>query len=230
MTLRIHISEHNDDLHNTTAKKNIANGVAGLDENFILNKSILFNPKIRMYKNHLGIIDSYLQKTENGTASIIEDNVNSEFDFNSPNINDFCYLKTNGVYSLSSKKIIININIKNLNTIYYTKGHIGIHNGTNTSPTNMVGWRLLNVYGNESIYPFCVKDGIVTEGNRNVLTEGYLTIIATNTKILFYINEILVDTISTNLPTISLPLSFQAIRKTGSISYSINIMEIIQQI
>ena len=31
MTLRIHISSHNDDLHNTTAKRNSAGGVAGLD-------------------------------------------------------------------------------------------------------------------------------------------------------------------------------------------------------
>ena len=31
MTLRLHISDHNDDLHNTTAKKSIANGVASLD-------------------------------------------------------------------------------------------------------------------------------------------------------------------------------------------------------
>lgn len=31
MTLKLHISDHNDDLHNTTAKRNLANGVAGLD-------------------------------------------------------------------------------------------------------------------------------------------------------------------------------------------------------
>ena len=31
MTLRLHISDHNDDLHNTTAKRNAAGGLAGLD-------------------------------------------------------------------------------------------------------------------------------------------------------------------------------------------------------
>ena len=31
MTLRLHISDHNDDLHNTTAKRNTAGGLAGLD-------------------------------------------------------------------------------------------------------------------------------------------------------------------------------------------------------
>lgn len=31
MTLKIHISDHNDDLHNTTAKRNLAGGVVGLN-------------------------------------------------------------------------------------------------------------------------------------------------------------------------------------------------------
>ena len=35
MTLRIHISSHNDDLHNTTAKRNLNGGVVGIDNNLM---------------------------------------------------------------------------------------------------------------------------------------------------------------------------------------------------
>ena len=41
MTLRLHISAHNDDLHITTAKKNLANGVAGLDSNSKLLNALI---------------------------------------------------------------------------------------------------------------------------------------------------------------------------------------------
>ena len=52
MTLKIHMSSHNDDLHNTTAKRNIAGGIVGLNINskfpikyipLILNTYLLSN-------------------------------------------------------------------------------------------------------------------------------------------------------------------------------------------
>lgn len=41
MTLRIHMSSHDDTLHNSTAKRNLAGGVAGIDvDNYLTNTHI----------------------------------------------------------------------------------------------------------------------------------------------------------------------------------------------
>lgn len=42
MTLKIHISDHNDNLHNTTAKRNLAGGVAGLNASDQVTKRLSY--------------------------------------------------------------------------------------------------------------------------------------------------------------------------------------------
>lgn len=48
MTLRLHISDHNDNLHNTTAKRNIAGGVAGLNGSGKIDRIYLDSPVLTL--------------------------------------------------------------------------------------------------------------------------------------------------------------------------------------
>jgi hypothetical protein len=58
MTLRIHMSIHNDDLHKTTAKRNLAGGVAGLDSSIKIENSLYKGLK-KLYEISNNILHSH---------------------------------------------------------------------------------------------------------------------------------------------------------------------------
>ena len=168
MTLRIHISSHNDDLHKGTSKRNLAGGVTGLDVS--------------------GLVDTEHLPFNNLSVSMFQTNTGTGTSTNPQNINN---------NNTSSFTIFDDINeyteiILPSNCIIYEFRHYGsaIHNGDgkykiqhyrdgiwvdNTIDilTQLVGWsswiKLSELIGSTKIRIICTL--LDTKNNMNVIYE-----------------------------------------------------------
>ena len=217
--------DHDDSHHITTAKRNIAGGIAGLDSTGYINISLL-PVGLYEYSNHLGVIDDYLiygnHTNASPNGSVTGDSTNHEIDINSgtAGISRY-YLRSKEVFTLSTGPLIGTFIPQNI-SVAASSGTIEI-GFFNPASIDMAQVGAFFQYTG-STYRTVTNDGgatgftVIPDLNNGDL----LNIIATSSSIIFMVNNIIVATHLTYIPTSIIFLASAARISSGSTASTVS--------
>lgn len=205
--------------------KNVASGYAGLDANILLSPAQMY-PIVEEYSNHLGATDNFTQTGVSGNGTATSDATNHEMDL-SAGVTGIAYFDSKKSWTPSTKPIVVNI--------IPTSISVGTGGSSDLARRILLGLSSDFPSGamtNKHLAIFIYLGGEFTENGWIARTQsggaaytetglgaaGYisngnlLTIVATSSKVMFYVNGGLVATHNTNLPSSSM--------NTGACVYS----------
>lgn len=182
--------------------KDIAGGIAGLDANVQLDV-LQMRPCVEEYSNHLGVIDDFITANVAGNGVVAADAANHEIDVTTgANAIGHGTIHTKKTYTLGTKPLVCNMLVQNLVTgtsNVNTKTMLGL-----MSMVTGVGTNHSAVFHQDSAgdwFTLTCAAACTSNGIADVTNGDLLTIVATSSAVLFFVNGTLVQTHTTNLPT-----------------------------
>lgn len=185
--------------------KNVANGIAGLDANVLLDPFVHL-VGLEEYANHLGAVDNFTQSgtAGNGAATTVVANHHMNLS-TGLTVNGHALYESKSDFTLSSKPIVLNFLIQNIvngvagsRVTYFGLMQdftvLGVLNGVYFAHSSGDVWSC-----------YSESAGIITYTDIASVSNGDLcTIVATASEIRFFVNSALVFTITTNIPTVAM--------------------------
>lgn len=204
--------------------KDIAGGIAGLDANVQLD-ILQMRPCIEEYSNHLGAVDNFTETVTVGNGTVNSDAANHEMDLSSGTTIVGCAaFKTKDAFLVGSKPLIFNGKIQN------------IINGAVGTRYTKVGfadnWNTITA-ADEAIFQYisttpewvAISRGTgsgQTTSLSDIVDGDILTIVLTNSKVIFYVNGIVVATHTANIPVGSVNIGFGVFCAGGGVTTAIS--------
>lgn len=231
--------DHDDTHHITTAKRTLANGVAGLNAYSQISPENMYSA-VEAYSNHLGTADNFIETNTTGTGSASANSSTHSMDLatgaTAASKSDYKSKKT---FTLSSKPISLNfiVSTKPVFTQGDSEFFIGLSAVYNPviadnggSHTDHVGFDICYAYS--QVKTAVVSGNSVGEQSSTITynTGDILTIIATSTSIRFLKNGVSIGSHALRVPVgamylwCSLNNDSDAVDRTASIDY-INILK-----
>jgi hypothetical protein len=208
--------------------RNIASGLAGLDSNaFVRDEQTAF--MIEAYENHLGAVDNFTQVVTDGNGTATPDAANHEMDLSSgAAVTGAAIFRAKPSWTLGTKPMTANFIIQNIVA------------GSSSKYESFFGYKnnhASDTYRNHAVFHHDYT-GIwrvstadagaeQTTGIGAVSNGDVLSIIATSSKVLYFVNGVLVGEHTANIPTATLKFGAcivayaagAAVARTVSIDY-----------
>lgn len=209
--------------------KDVANGIAGLDANVHVDP-ILLPSCLEEYSNHLGATDNFTETVVTGVGTATSDAANHEMDLTSSSGNPgSAVYKSKKGWTLGPDPLVFNAIIDNIN--YGAAGarimKIGFANlWTSLDQDGDITISYHSAVGSEA--RTCNGVSCSRTEISNLVSGDLVTIVATNAKVVFFLNGVVLATHTNYIPTVAMEIGAYVggigVDVTTGISISVDVM------